>query len=139
MRPLVSFLITSTHDSLPGIATPMYYIGSTFSRFCMHLEDAFLCSLSFLHTYGEYSAKENAFIYMRVFGICVPICLIFSPWFSPRPLWLYSGAAKTWYVIPASDADKVEQCAKDVGMAAQLLLRKDAMLSPRYLLVSRRV
>lgn len=37
--------------ALPGISTPMLYIGSTFSRFCMHTEDAFLCSMSYLHTY----------------------------------------------------------------------------------------
>lgn len=37
---------------MPGISSSMFYVGSLYSRFCWHVEDSLLNSLSFLHS-GE--------------------------------------------------------------------------------------
>ncbi|KAK4534055.1 hypothetical protein CDCA_CDCA01G0080 [Cyanidium caldarium] len=47
-RPRLLSLLRFVHDSC-GISSPMGYFGSAFSRFGMHVEDAYLFSLSFHH------------------------------------------------------------------------------------------
>mmetsp|Transcript_22662 Transcript_22662/g.62918 ORF Transcript_22662/g.62918 Transcript_22662/m.62918 type:complete len:407 (-) Transcript_22662:1702-2922(-) len=54
---------------IPGVSTPMLYLGMLFSTFAWHVEDMYLLSINFHHF----------------------------------------GAAKTWYGVPASDADGFEQ------------------------------
>eukprot|EP00179_Madagascaria_erythrocladioides_P024078 CAMPEP_0198329478 /NCGR_PEP_ID=MMETSP1450-20131203/16211_1 /TAXON_ID=753684 ORGANISM="Madagascaria erythrocladiodes, Strain CCMP3234" /NCGR_SAMPLE_ID=MMETSP1450 /ASSEMBLY_ACC=CAM_ASM_001115 /LENGTH=686 /DNA_ID=CAMNT_0044033701 /DNA_START=1 /DNA_END=2063 /DNA_ORIENTATION=+ len=45
---LLSFL-----SAMPGINRTMHYIGGLFSRFCWHVEDSFMNSISYLHELGE--------------------------------------------------------------------------------------
>lgn len=58
---------------IPGVSTPMLYIGQLFSTFAWHVEDHFIFSINYQHL----------------------------------------GAPKTWYGVPASDADRFERVARD--------------------------
>eukprot|EP01100_Stratorugosa_tubuloviscum_P014013 TRINITY_DN725_c3_g1_i2.p1 TRINITY_DN725_c3_g1~~TRINITY_DN725_c3_g1_i2.p1 ORF type:complete len:540 (-),score=187.56 TRINITY_DN725_c3_g1_i2:92-1660(-) len=49
--PILDGSILSNLDyKIPGVTSPMLYIGQIFSRFCWHTEDNFLYSTSYLHS-----------------------------------------------------------------------------------------
>jgi histone demethylase JARID1 len=59
---------------VPGVTSPMLYIGMLFSSFAWHIEDHYLYSINYSH----------------------------------------AGAPKTWYSVPASDADGFEEAVLQV-------------------------
>ena len=59
-------------EDIPGVTSPMLYMGMLFATFAWHVEDQYLYSINYQHT----------------------------------------GAAKTWYGVPASDADGFEDVAQ---------------------------
>lgn len=66
------------HYSTPGVNESMFYIGSLFTRFCWHVEDAYLISIAFVHLGGaekvwytvppEYAARVDSYASEHVFA-----------------------------------------------------------------------
>lgn len=66
---------------MPGINTPMFYVGQLFTRFCWHVEDGFLNSVSFLHSGSaekiwyvippDYSDEFETYAAQEVFAPCL--------------------------------------------------------------------
>lgn len=61
-------------EDIPGVTSPMLYMGMLFATFAWHVEDQYLYSINYQH----------------------------------------AGAAKTWYGVPASDADAFEEVAQQL-------------------------
>jgi histone demethylase JARID1 len=38
------------YQTIPGITSPMLYVGMLFSSFCWHVEDNFLCAINYIHS-----------------------------------------------------------------------------------------
>ncbi len=115
----------------------MFYVGTAFSRFCVHTEDAFLCSMSQLHRYylcGPSRAHFTLVLMINNTGSAL-MARADLRLFVTKDILYTSGAAKTWYIVPASDAVKVEVTAGKLGLSLRQLLRKDSMISPDLLKV----
>jgi histone demethylase JARID1 len=68
-------LLGHLRGEVPGITSPMLYIGMLFSSFAWHIEDHYLYSINYHH----------------------------------------AGAPKTWYGVPASNADGFEDAVLQVS------------------------